>query len=320
MKCYTMDQLGIAARTAILVGEPGRGRKQVAVPYVRPEGHADVLVECRGPATSALVLIPDQSGFRGGWSLRDAYTAAEWDEAVRPSPSHRDGCPNWSRWSTPVAGQGCPGCDSQAEWRAGNHERSHRAQVIAEGYCAQGNAGGMGGGPEYLLVLAHGQAVEICRSGRLYGRPSCTRLECVAGRIVATNPRADAEERAAGAKWDNIADQSGAEPVEVTLGWGGGGTNRRQAEAMSLRPILVDAAGAVHVFQGASIPGVVTVIEDVSLRSGMHRSRHELWRCLLHPGVTYRGDESPEAATAAPVEEQTFGMNLGGLLAAAGVK
>lgn len=316
MKCYTLATPGIRCVSGVIsVGESGRGRKLVSVPLPpaavmeadqRPGGSDSLLVECRGPATSALVLIPDQSGFRGGWSLRGARSAEDWDGIISGD------CPRQSMFATPAIDA------ARLAWVAAHPEPKVPGTVIAEGFSAQGNAGAMGGGPEYLLVLDHGQAVEIVRRGRLYGKPSCLRLACVAGRIEMTDPRAAAEERAAGAKWEAIATETGAEPVEVTLGWGGGGTARRHAEAMDLRPILVDAAGTVHVFQGVSIPGVVDVIEDVSLRSGYVRSRHESYRCFLHAGVAYRGDEQPEAATAEP--ERQCGTSLGGLLAAAGWK
>lgn len=42
-------------------------------------------------------------------------------------------------------------------------------KILAEGYCAQGDAGRMGGGHEYLIALQPGEGFSIQRSGRLYG-------------------------------------------------------------------------------------------------------------------------------------------------------
>jgi hypothetical protein len=44
--------------------------------------------------------------------------------------------------------------------------------VIAEGFCAQGAAGRMGGGPEYLIRGPVGSTFTIRRKGRLYGAPA----------------------------------------------------------------------------------------------------------------------------------------------------
>lgn len=47
----------------------------------------------------------------------------------------------------------------------------------------------MGGGYEYLLVLAAGAALEIRRRGRLYGGAAVVQVENVGGEMVVTNPR-----------------------------------------------------------------------------------------------------------------------------------
>lgn len=46
-----------------------------------------------------------------------------------------------------------------------------RVAVVAEGACAQGDAGRMGGGPELLVIMEPGAAVTVHRTGRLYGNP-----------------------------------------------------------------------------------------------------------------------------------------------------
>lgn len=295
MKCFTGTTPGINTREGkILVGESGRGRELVTVPLPPGAifGQPDLLTECTGDATAVVVFLKDQSGFRGGWSLRDARTAEEWDIIV----------------SNP-----------QSDDRPG--ERSHRALVIAEGYCAQGMAGRMGGGSEYLLVLRHGQAVECVRGGRLYGAPSVIRLECVAGTIVSSDPRAEAEERKAASKWSALTEVSGgAEPTETELSWGGGSVRNRDHNWVC-RPHLKDADGKVYVFQGTAIPGIVEVLEDTSVTSGYQSGCCQRFRVALAKGVTFLGDRIPgevEAGEVATEESQKFGTNLGDLLKNAG--
>lgn len=45
-------------------------------------------------------------------------------------------------------------------------------RIILEGKCAQGDAGRMGGGPEYVILLPKDSGFLITRSGRLYGAES----------------------------------------------------------------------------------------------------------------------------------------------------
>lgn len=74
--------------------------------------------------------------------------------------------------------------------------------VVAEGACAQGDAGRMGGGPEYLAVVADGGSATINRSGRLYGAPATLRVRNAGGvltvedvaAVTATTAAADALE------------------------------------------------------------------------------------------------------------------------------
>jgi hypothetical protein len=51
---------------------------------------------------------------------------------------------------------------------------------VADGRCAQGIAGAMGGGPEYLGVFAGGGELVIRRNGRLYGEPQTLVVRCTA--------------------------------------------------------------------------------------------------------------------------------------------
>ena len=69
--------------------------------------------------------------------------------------------------------------------------------VLAEGECAQGDAGRMGGGPEYLAVLADGGAATVNRSGRLYGKAATLRVRNVGGVLTVEDEAAVAETTAA---------------------------------------------------------------------------------------------------------------------------
>lgn len=146
--------------------EPGDGRLTEA-----PSSRGDE------DALSALILVTDHSGYRGAWSPRKARPDAEWDDRLRREKETSTS----SGWLT----------DDQAPtWR-----------VIAQGECAQGGAGRMGGGPEYLTVLRDGEAFEVVRTGRLYGAPAVFRVANSGGAVTVTVPRAAAEQRAAVAAW-----------------------------------------------------------------------------------------------------------------------
>lgn len=95
----------------------------------RIPGSGNLVALAEGAENAAAVVVRDQSGFRGGWSLTGG-------------------------------------------------------RIIAKGYCAQGDAGRAGGGPEYLLVLAEGEEITLRRSGRLYGEPDTIRLRNVGGELV----------------------------------------------------------------------------------------------------------------------------------------
>ena len=205
MKAFTSENPGIAVHDGtIKVGETGRGRSCTSVPL--PPGAVvenDRLVECDGAATSALVYIPDQSGFRGSWYLRDARHTTEWDAIVSRASAHRppDGDGALAEAAGHVLHDDCAACDAIA---ALSPERPCAAAYIAMGHAAQGIAGRAGGGPEYLLVLRDGQAVEIVRSGRLYGKPTVIQLACQAGVIIKSAPKSEALSRLAAMRWENL--------------------------------------------------------------------------------------------------------------------
>lgn len=213
----------------IVVGEEGRGRKLVRVPAppgAPPDGRI-----AEAPGEGVLVLIRDQKGFRGDWFARAARSPADWQRVIQLRATHvaaytaaraaflvrtgdeysevlPDGSTGYFTGSPedkanphpgPV-GAKCPGCLA-AGWpdKPGDPPWT----VIAEGVCAQGIAGGMGRGPEYLVRVPFGAAFEIARRGRLYGAPAYLRVAVFAsGDVTITSPEADAEAAiAATAAW-----------------------------------------------------------------------------------------------------------------------
>lgn len=161
MKCYTIDNGSVsdgiyAVNGKIAVGERGRGRAQTLVPV--PEGALTTneyqrqwngetqiqvtITDVPGPAGGALVLVKDQSGYRGHWEMVDGQEIS----------------------------------------------------ILAEGRAAQGAAGAMGGGPEFLMLMQAGQYFVADRYGRLYGDPDLVRVENRNGLVCATDVRAEQRE------------------------------------------------------------------------------------------------------------------------------
>ena len=213
MKCYTLDAgrlsagINLLADGCVPVGEPGRGRKLVLVPLPpgaevapgspRPEPARLLAV----PGDGVVVLVHDHSGYRGSWRLRAARPSKEWATIVARAANHRppDGegplAEGHELYDPPL----CAACD--AVCGESPTEAAFTGQILARGACAQGDAGRMGGGPAYLLVLRGEQAVELVRSGRLYGEPGVIRLGLEGGEPVVSDPRAVAESARACAAW-----------------------------------------------------------------------------------------------------------------------
>ena len=194
---------GITLRDGmIVIGEEGRGRKQVSIPP--PPGstvEGDVVMDIPGTAAGGIVvLVKDRSGYRGDWNVCKGRPEAQYDLWSKRIDAHRppNGDGPLAEGHTRESDGRCAVCDAiginsprqPAEWT-----------VIAEGACAQGIAGHMGGGPEYLAVLAHGQSVQINRGGRLYGEPAWLLLTNQDGEAVLTDPLKDAAVRLAASKW-----------------------------------------------------------------------------------------------------------------------
>lgn len=219
----------------IPVGEKGRGRRLVEVPL--PEGAVtdfdeahDLMSSVVDPRTSiweefetlpgrgrvyavpvsvpgavAVMHVRDMSGFRGGWSMTFARPWDEWEIIARRWYAHyRDGK---KELGTNPGHEGlvkeCPVCREKFHVppRRDMEPVEEYLHVVASGYCAQGDAGYMGGGPEYLLVLREGDAFEIARYGRLYGSPSTYRVEVNNGKVWICDPGRVIEEQMAASRW-----------------------------------------------------------------------------------------------------------------------
>jgi hypothetical protein len=64
--------------------------------------------------------------------------------------------------------------------------------ILAQGECAQGDAGRMGGGPEYLAVVAADGSATVNRSGRLYGKAATVRVRNTGGVLTVDDVAAGA--------------------------------------------------------------------------------------------------------------------------------
>ena len=149
----------------IHVGEAGRGRelRRVAAPAALVRDGR--LYELPGEGR-ALILIRDQSGYRGRWY--PATLCAGTAESERHCTCRVCGAAIWYPWSEGPHPRRGP-------------EPSHPlhmegVRVLAEGVCAQGDAGRMGGGCEYLLTAPVGWTTYLWRDGRLYGGAPVLRL------------------------------------------------------------------------------------------------------------------------------------------------
>ncbi|RKO61818.1 hypothetical protein [Caldibacillus debilis] len=182
----------------IPIGEEGRGRRLVRFPLAarfaeslestrierasiiktRQKGTL-LMVEEKDPADRrALVHLAVEAGFRGG---------AEWTGPKQTDvPCPYQGDPNCLsvRWEKD-GGQYCRECGTRLIYENFMHFHPKEGTVVdfpeldyvpgvtvlAMGWRAQGDAGRMGGHPEYLVILQPGTLLRVRRTGRLYGAP-----------------------------------------------------------------------------------------------------------------------------------------------------
>lgn len=157
----------ITENMEIVLGEEGRGRKLTVVPL--PKDSEIIVVDgikqvfsvptTRDKVVAALV-IRDHSGYRGTWELVETPIDLCYD------------------YDKPINGK-CEVCDGVNEHELFPSDPIDPRVIgvlIGEGRCAQGAAGNMGGGPEYL-ILAFPGSFSIKRYGRLYGMASRLTVE-----------------------------------------------------------------------------------------------------------------------------------------------
>lgn len=153
MNAFTLNKGRVSRGIAVTkdgmieIGEDGRARRLTLVPT--PPGSEiseRLLMSVPSSVPGALILIKDHSGFRGGWHFTSGPCTG------------------------PDTGSWCPqcGCCGTHGWA----KAEPPGKVIASGVCAQGAAGRMGGGPEYLLAIPVRTTFLVRRTGRLYGAPS----------------------------------------------------------------------------------------------------------------------------------------------------
>jgi len=211
MKCYTFYQGETAERIIlnkdgrIQVGEEGRGRRLLNVPLpagANRSSDGGSLLSVNGNDSYCIVLIRDMSGYRGSWRLREARTPEEWRTVLLLNRAHRPPDGEGALEEGHTLSGACPACIALHGQRPA--ERSvdpDRCFVLAEGRCAQGAAGGMGGGPEYLVRIRSGYAIEAVRTGRLYGSPLVYTLACVDGKLEVKDPSKTYAEQLAATVW-----------------------------------------------------------------------------------------------------------------------
>lgn len=186
INCFTIhggrvkDGIAIADDGFIHVGESGRSRKLVLVPV--PERSIVVekhLMSVETPMT--IVLIRDHSGYRGSWHLAAFATHRCSLDGQKPPLS---GGSEWMpQYECPDCGEVFTALDSQFRHPAAPARKLAASEigiVIAEGECAQGLAGYVGGGPEYLIAVKPATFFSIRRSGRLYGGSTALNVKIAA--------------------------------------------------------------------------------------------------------------------------------------------
>lgn len=151
----------------IVLGELGRGRQETRVP-VPPE--AEIVQKTRliavGSRPGLAVVLRDMSGFRGDWALYGPYTDTEWQQLSARRLAHRENGDGLIQPGHTGLGP-CAAC-AALPGPEGPHPVPD-GLIRAYGFRAQGAAGRMGGGPEYLIITDQPIALTLVRHGRLYG-------------------------------------------------------------------------------------------------------------------------------------------------------
>jgi len=112
------------------------------------------------------------------WAQKNPRTSEnkdQWTTVMFPLRCNFDPSKTETRRWAEIQDSTCPDCGVVFEsFGQTVHQtvKSEPPRVILEGYCAQGDAGRMGGGPEYVILLPKDSGFLITRTGRLYGGES----------------------------------------------------------------------------------------------------------------------------------------------------
>lgn len=183
---FTLSGAGVTI-PAILVGEEGRGRSLGVLP-VQLTPHQDQELAATGKLTiiaatlsktragkpklvaadqpdsneAAIVVMPTTIGFRGGNEHTGDYYTWRCEHAT---------CPAQGALPMP---ERCP--DATEEDAYAHRPRlvyyDFPGQILASGLIAQGDAGRMGSGDQYVALMPRAMVWRTGYSGRLYGSPS----------------------------------------------------------------------------------------------------------------------------------------------------
>ncbi len=196
MKCFTVNASSVTSSIRVSlepfghvgIGEPGRGRSYARVPLGKVDFPADAVPEALerasviktkekgtlllvkeklGDDRRALVLVEIPAGYRGGTSWT-GVTTVKTPCKKRGERVYSSECPDCGT-KLPEYGAVHPDKGMAYDWPAFPPEG---VTVVAEGACAQGAAGRMGGHVERLLIMEPGSMFRVARHGRLYGAPS----------------------------------------------------------------------------------------------------------------------------------------------------
>ena len=172
MKTYTIRKGTVVEGISITdgkinIGEIGRARKLVSVSI--PTG-AEWGGEWNADSQGKIFSGP----FGGSYHINNGYRSVTPEEAGKLIIS----VPGEKHGPTAVLVMVQDHSGFRGSWSL---REQQGITILAEGTCAQGDAGRMGGGPEYLLVVAEGGSALIHRTGRLYGQPSVLKVLNPAG-------------------------------------------------------------------------------------------------------------------------------------------
>ncbi len=112
---------------------------------------------------AVLVVCRTKIGFRGG----NSHTGdrAGWKCSKYGCDASGEGATN--------APETCPKCGATGSWDGPKFNfAKFPGEVVARGYIAQGDAGRMGGGEQFIALMPKGVVFRTEYSGRLYGAPS----------------------------------------------------------------------------------------------------------------------------------------------------